>query len=76
MVAMAGPRRHPSTPLSLRLLLRRSPNRSSPNSLGPAGYQELVRLTKRGEGTKVDHLVPVAFVPLVGEHGWRDRDST
>jgi protein-L-isoaspartate(D-aspartate) O-methyltransferase len=44
--------------------------------IGPAGYQELVRLTKQGEGTKVDHLVPVAFVPLVGEHGWRERDST
>lgn len=44
--------------------------------VGPAGYQELVRLTKQGEGTKVEHLVPVAFVPLVGEHGWRERDST
>jgi protein-L-isoaspartate(D-aspartate) O-methyltransferase len=44
--------------------------------IGPAGYQELVRLTKQGEATKVDHLVPVAFVPLVGEHGWRERDST
>jgi protein-L-isoaspartate(D-aspartate) O-methyltransferase len=43
--------------------------------IGPAGYQELIRLTKQGEGTKVDHLVPVAFVPLVGEHGWREQDS-
>jgi protein-L-isoaspartate(D-aspartate) O-methyltransferase len=44
--------------------------------IGPAGYQELVRLTKQGEGTQVEHLVPVAFVPLVGEHGWREPDST
>lgn len=43
--------------------------------IGPAGYQELVRLTKQGEKTQVEHLVPVAFVPLVGEHGWREPDS-
>jgi protein-L-isoaspartate(D-aspartate) O-methyltransferase len=44
--------------------------------IGPAGYQELVRLYKKGDQTKLEHLVPVAFVPLVGEHGWRERDST
>jgi protein-L-isoaspartate(D-aspartate) O-methyltransferase len=43
--------------------------------IGPAGYQELVRLTKQGEKTQVEHLVPVAFVPLVGEHGWREQES-
>jgi protein-L-isoaspartate(D-aspartate) O-methyltransferase len=43
--------------------------------IGPTGYQELRRLTKRGKRTKVENLVPVAFVPLVGEHGWRERDS-
>jgi protein-L-isoaspartate(D-aspartate) O-methyltransferase len=43
--------------------------------IGPAGYQELVRLTKHGEQTAIEKLVPVAFVPLVGEHGWRERDS-
>jgi protein-L-isoaspartate(D-aspartate) O-methyltransferase len=43
--------------------------------IGPAGYQELVRLRKQGESTKLEHLVPVAFVPLVGEHGWREQDS-
>lgn len=42
--------------------------------IGPAGYQELVRLYKIGDQTKLEHLVPVAFVPLVGEHGWRERD--
>ena len=43
--------------------------------IGPAGYQELVRVIKQGEKTEVEHLVPVAFVPLVGEHGWREQDS-
>jgi len=43
--------------------------------IGPAGYQELVRLTKQGEKTELEHLVPVAFVPLVGEHGWREQES-
>jgi protein-L-isoaspartate(D-aspartate) O-methyltransferase len=43
--------------------------------IGPAGYQELVRLTKHGVQTPIEKLVPVAFVPLVGEHGWRERDS-
>ena len=43
--------------------------------IGPAGYQELIRLTKQDERTQVENLVPVAFVPLVGEHGWRERDS-
>jgi protein-L-isoaspartate(D-aspartate) O-methyltransferase len=40
--------------------------------IGPAGYQELVRLSMRGNRPKSEHLVPVAFVPLVGEHGWRE----
>jgi protein-L-isoaspartate(D-aspartate) O-methyltransferase len=44
--------------------------------IGPSGYQELVRLTKRGERTEVEHLAPVAFVPLIGEHGWREPDSS
>ena len=42
--------------------------------VGPAGYQDLVRLIKRGGRTHTEHLTPVAFVPLVGEHGWQDRD--
>ena len=44
--------------------------------IGRAGYQELVRVTKHGDCTQVEHLVPVAFVPLVGEHGWRERDPS
>ena len=44
--------------------------------IGPAGYQELVRLTKQGDHTEAEHLAPVAFVPLIGEHGWREPDSS
>ena len=44
--------------------------------IGPAGYQELVRVCRRGDQAQVEHLVPVAFVPLLGEHGWPERDTT
>lgn len=44
--------------------------------IGPAGYQELMRFYKRGGQTRVERLAPVAFVPLIGEHGWREQDST
>jgi len=44
--------------------------------VGPAGFQDLVRLTRQGGGTKVEYLTPVAFVPLVGEHGWREQSTT
>jgi hypothetical protein len=36
----------------------------------------LVRLYRRGDRTQIERLAPVAFVPLVGEHGWREQDST
>ncbi len=64
----------PEVPQPLIAQLAESASLVAP--IGPAGYQELVRLTKQGEKTQVEHLVPVAFVPLVGEHGWREQDST
>jgi protein-L-isoaspartate(D-aspartate) O-methyltransferase len=42
--------------------------------IGPTGYQDLVRLHRQGEQIQRESLVPVAFVPLVGEHGWREQD--
>jgi protein-L-isoaspartate(D-aspartate) O-methyltransferase len=42
--------------------------------IGPTGYQDLVRLTRRGERIHTEQLTPVAFVPLIGEHGWRGRE--
>lgn len=41
--------------------------------VGPVGSrydQVLVRLRRQGEGWKRETLVPVIFVPLIGEHGW------
>jgi len=43
--------------------------------IGPAGYQDLVRLYKHGDRTQIEYLTPVAFVPLVGEHGWPETDD-
>ena len=39
----------------------------------PGGVQELVKMTKRSDGTtKQKNLGGVRFVPLIGEEGWRD----
>lgn len=38
--------------------------------VGPRGYQDLVLVRKTGEQVTQDRLSPVAFVPLIGEHGW------
>jgi len=40
--------------------------------VGPRKKQELVRLQWHGETLTRENLVPVAFVPLLGEHGWAD----
>jgi protein-L-isoaspartate(D-aspartate) O-methyltransferase len=41
---------------------------------GPRWQQELMRLQWRGKELISERLVPVAFVPLVGEHGWEEED--
>ena len=38
--------------------------------VGPRRKQELLRLQLQGHNTVQETLVPVAFVPLLGEHGW------
>lgn len=38
--------------------------------VGPRGYQDLVLVHRLGEKVTQDRLSPVAFVPLIGEHGW------
>jgi protein-L-isoaspartate(D-aspartate) O-methyltransferase len=40
--------------------------------IGPRYQQELIRLQRRGDQMVQERLVPVAFVPLLGEHGWAD----
>ncbi len=38
--------------------------------IGPKRRQELFRLQRQGHTITSENLVPVAFVPLLGEHGW------
>jgi protein-L-isoaspartate(D-aspartate) O-methyltransferase len=38
--------------------------------VGPRGYQDLVLVRKTGQEVTEERLSPVAFVPLIGEHGW------
>ena len=42
--------------------------------VGPRWQQELMRLQRRGDELLSERLAPVAFVPLVGEHGWLEED--
>ena len=40
---------------------------------GPHGEQQLVKVTKRSDGTTTEErLCAVRFVPLIGEEGWHD----
>ena len=40
----------------------------------PGWSQQLVRVTKRGDGTvSEENLCGVRFVPLIGEEGWSER---
>jgi protein-L-isoaspartate(D-aspartate) O-methyltransferase len=40
--------------------------------VGPSKRQILVRGQRRGDEFLEEELAPVAFVPLLGEHGWDD----
>jgi protein-L-isoaspartate(D-aspartate) O-methyltransferase len=42
---------------------------------GGAGGQVLDRWCKYGTEFKQEHITPVAFVPLRGEHGWKEEDN-
>lgn len=42
--------------------------------VGPRWQQELMRLQWRDGELISERLAPVAFVPLVGEHGWEEED--
>lgn len=39
---------------------------------GGAGGQMLDRWRKQGDENKQEHIAPVAFVPLRGQHGWKE----
>ena len=38
--------------------------------VGPRGYQDLVLVCRKGDVVTQEKLSPVAFVPLIGKHGW------
>jgi len=38
--------------------------------VGPRGLQDLVLVRRIGEDTVKEKRAPVAFVPMIGEHGW------
>jgi protein-L-isoaspartate(D-aspartate) O-methyltransferase len=41
--------------------------------VGPRWTQELVRIRRTGGRLHTEVLMGVAFVPLIGEHGWQNR---
>jgi protein-L-isoaspartate(D-aspartate) O-methyltransferase len=43
-------------------------------SVGPKWQQELVRLQWQNNRIVTERLAPVAFVPLIGEHGWAEDE--
>ncbi|MDD1661061.1 MAG: protein-L-isoaspartate(D-aspartate) O-methyltransferase [Methanomicrobiales archaeon] len=43
--------------------------------VGPHGIQELVRIVREGERIRRESHGGVVFVPLIGEHGWREDEE-
>jgi protein-L-isoaspartate(D-aspartate) O-methyltransferase len=43
--------------------------------IGPRWTQQLVRVRRSGDEFHSETLIGVAFVPLIGRHGWQDRGS-
>ena len=68
LVAAAAP--HVPPPLMTQLKDRA--NLIAP--VGPKGHQDLLCFQRQGERIVKRSLVPVAFVPLRGEHGWQADD--
>jgi protein-L-isoaspartate(D-aspartate) O-methyltransferase len=44
--------------------------------IGPRWTQHLVRVRRVGRHFETESLIGVAFVPLIGTHGWQDRGET
>lgn len=43
--------------------------------IGVADKQRLLRIVYDGASYNQEILLPVAFVPMIGEHGWSEKDS-
>ena len=44
--------------------------------VGPRWTQHLVRVRREGGTFQRETMIGVAFVPLIGQHGWQDRGET
>jgi protein-L-isoaspartate(D-aspartate) O-methyltransferase len=62
----------PEVPAPLTIQLKEGARLVIP--IGPRWQQELVRLQRQGETFIEEKLAPVAFVPLIGEHGWSEAE--
>ena len=62
----------PEVPAPLTIQLKEGARLVIP--IGPRWQQELVRLQRQGETFIEEKLAPVAFVPLIGEHGWSEEE--
>ena len=60
----------PEIPAPLTVQLKNGAMLVAP--VGPKRQQQLLRLQRHGDQLVKETLVPVAFVPLLGEHGWAD----
>jgi protein-L-isoaspartate(D-aspartate) O-methyltransferase len=60
----------PEIPAPLTVQLKNSGILVAP--IGPRHQQVLLRVQRQGDEIKEERLAPVAFVPLLGEHGWED----
>jgi len=58
----------PEIPAPLKVQLKDGARLVAP--VGPKKQQQLLRLQRQGDRIVEETLVPVAFVPLLGEHGW------
>lgn len=58
----------PEIPAPLKVQLKDGARLVAP--IGPKKQQQLLRLQRQGDDIVQETLAPVAFVPLLGEHGW------
>lgn len=63
----------PEIPAPLKVQLKDEGYLVAP--IGPRFQQELLRLQRRGDKIVEEKLAPVAFVPLIGEHGWEEDEE-
>jgi protein-L-isoaspartate(D-aspartate) O-methyltransferase len=63
----------PELPAPLKVQLKDRGRLVAP--VGPRGQQDLLRLQRQGDRLNQEKLAPVAFVPLIGEHGWEEDED-